>query len=319
MKVIYQSLTKTLSYGDVVIEKPKVLLMTPTGAADIQVDGTTIHTVLEIPVENFGTKLPPLHVKMKCSLRNHLSDLKVIIIDEISMVSNELLFYVHLRLNEIFRSLNNDPFAGITVIVVGYLLQLPPVGERPAHASYKNNWQKFDLLWRHFKVFKLTEVMRQRRDDTLIDLLNNVRIARPQPSDLTLLQSKTFSTAGRDFHYESLHIFAENTFVNVHKPKMLEAINDEMCVVPPIDILPKSITSKRIKEALDQNQTETGGHASVIKIKVNSRVMLTVNVDLSDGLVNGQLVTVKHISKNLNGEVTKIYIKFDDAGAGKRN
>ena len=80
------------------------------------------------------------------------------------------------------------------------------------------------------------------------------------------------------------------------------------CVVPPIDILPKSITSKRIKEALDQNQTETGGHASVIKIKVNSRVMLTVNVDLSDGLVNGQLVTVKHISKNLNGEVTKIYI-----------
>ena len=129
--------------------------------------------------------------------------------------------------------------------------------------------------------------MRQRGDDTLIDLLNNVRIARPQPSDLTLLQSKTFSTAGRDFHYESLHIFAENTFVNVHKQKMLEVINDEMCVVPPIDILPKSITYKRIKEALDQNQTDTGGHASVIKIKVNSRVMLTVNVDLSDRLVNG--------------------------------
>ena len=42
-----------------------------------------------------------------------------------------MLFYVHLRLNEIFGSVNNDPFAGITVIVVGDLLQLPPAGGRP--------------------------------------------------------------------------------------------------------------------------------------------------------------------------------------------
>ena len=62
--------------------------MAPTGVAAIQVDGT-IHTALGIPVGHFGTKLPPLHDKMKCSLRNHLSDLKVIIIDDISMVSNE--------------------------------------------------------------------------------------------------------------------------------------------------------------------------------------------------------------------------------------
>ena len=91
-----------------------------------------------------------------------------------------------------------------------------------------------------------------------------------------------------------------------------------MCVVPAIDTLPKNIASQRIKEALDWNRTDTGGLASVIKIKVSSRVMLTVNVDLSDRLVNGQLGTVKHISKNLNGEVTKINIKFDDAGAGQK-
>ena len=34
---------------------------------------------------------------------------------------------------------------------------------------------------------------------------------------------------------------------------MLEAINDEMRVVPAIDILPKNIAFQRIKEALDQN------------------------------------------------------------------
>ena len=46
--------------------------------------------------------------------------------------------------------------------------------------------------------------------------------------------------------------------------------------------------------------------------------MLTVNVDLRDRIVNGQLDTVKHICKNLNGKVTKIYIKFDNAGAGQK-
>ena len=93
---------------------------------------------------------------------------------------------------------------------------------------------------------------------------------------------------------------------------MLEAINDEMCVVPAIDISPKNIASQRIKEALDRNQTDTEGLASAIKIKVNSSVILAVTVDLRDRLVNGQLGSVKYISKNLNGEVTKIYITFYD-------
>ena len=70
--------------------------MAPTGVPAIQVDGTTIHIVLGIPVGHFGRQ--PLHDKMKCRLRNHLSDLKVTIIDEISMASNELLFSVDLRL-----------------------------------------------------------------------------------------------------------------------------------------------------------------------------------------------------------------------------
>ena len=53
------------------------------------------------------------------------------------------------------------------------------------HASYKNSGQIAshfcDLLWRHFKVFELTEVMRQRVNYALIDFLNNVQIPGPQP------------------------------------------------------------------------------------------------------------------------------------------
>ena len=101
-------------------------------------------------------------------------------------------------------------------------------------------------------------------------------------------------------------------------PEGPQTINDEMCVVPVIDILSRNIASQRIKEALEWNQSDTGGIASVIKVKVNSSLTLTVNLDLSDRLVNGRLGKVKHISKDLNGEVTKIYIKFDNAGAGQK-
>lgn len=83
---------------------------------------------------------------MKSSLRNRLSDLKVMIIDEISMVSSDLLFYVHLRLNEIFGLVNCEPFAGVTAIAVGDFFQLPQVAGKPVYATYTNTSQIFDAL-----------------------------------------------------------------------------------------------------------------------------------------------------------------------------
>ena len=68
------------------------------------------------------------------------------------MVSNNCLFYVHLRLNEVFGSLNDKTFADISVKTVDAFFQLPPVGVRPVYADYKNNWQSFESLWRLFKI-----------------------------------------------------------------------------------------------------------------------------------------------------------------------
>ena len=169
MKVLYQYLTKTLSYGNVSVDKPKILPMSPTGVAAVSVDGTAIHTALNIPLGSFRKNLPPLGDRMKTSLKNKLSDLKVIIVDKISMVSNDLLFYNHLRLNEMFGSVNNEPFAGITVTTVGDFFQLPPMC-----ATYKITLQNFESFWKHLKIFALTEVTKQRGDSQLINLLNHV-------------------------------------------------------------------------------------------------------------------------------------------------
>ena len=56
-------------------------------------------------------------------------ELPVVIIDEISMISNLQLLYTHFRLVEIFGCANIS-FSGITVIACVDLLQLPPVQQR---------------------------------------------------------------------------------------------------------------------------------------------------------------------------------------------
>ena len=103
--------------------------------------------------------------------------LRALIIDEISMVSNLQLLYIHLRLVEIFDCSDNIPFAGITVVACDDLLKLPPVQQRAFYAEYRDVWQNLLNLWKHFKIAKLVEVMRQKGDSQLIDLLNKVRIA----------------------------------------------------------------------------------------------------------------------------------------------
>ena len=70
-------------------------------------------------VGHFGKNLSSLSDKMNSTVRNRLADLKTIIIDEISMVSNNLLFFNNLRLNEIFATTNIESFAGLTIVAVG--------------------------------------------------------------------------------------------------------------------------------------------------------------------------------------------------------
>ena len=66
-------------------------------------------------------------------------------------------------------------------------------------------------------------------------------------------------------------------------------------IIKAIDNLLKNASIQKINQVLYRNENETGGLAGILKIKINARVMLTVNIDLQDRLVNGQLETVMHI------------------------
>ena len=314
IKTVYHSLTKTLCSKN--SDKPKVLLLAPTGVAAINIEGMTIHSGLGIPIGHHGKHVPRLGDKMRSKLRSKLSELCVVIIDEISMVSNLLLLYIHQRLVEVFASSSDLPFAGISIIVFGDFYQLPPIQQRTIYAEYKDAWLNLSPLWRLFRIAELHEVMRQKGDNVLIDLLNKVRVADINIDDENLLKSKFVKPEDGNYPHQAIHIWAENSPVNQHNAFMLSNVTNPLFVINAIDILPKNVQPSVINKVLNRNQMETGGLARILELKVNARVMLTSNIDVPDKLSNGQIGTVFHIKVNSNQAVTKIYIKFDDDSAG---
>ena len=91
-----------------------------------------------------------------------LSQLKLLIIDEISMVSNTALFHVHQRLKDIFVTSSSQFFA------VGDLYQLPPIQRKSVFEDYKYDALSLYHPWHVFKMAELTEIMRQKDDQPFI-------------------------------------------------------------------------------------------------------------------------------------------------------
>ena len=154
-----------------------------------------------------------------------------------------------------------------------------------------------------FEIAELTEVMRQQGDNNFINLLNHVRKA--ELDDYVFILKSRFVLPTESYSKDALHIFAEKAPANIHNVNLLNSINSEMYSITAIDSIPKSVALSKIEKVLNRCQSETGGLAGTLELKVNARVILTVNVDLEDRLVNGQLGTVKHFQKYQNGNFFK--------------
>ena len=108
-------------------DKPKALIPAPTGVATINISGTTINSGLSIPRHINEYTLPRLSDSERARLCDFYSEVAVVLLDEISIVSNIRLLHVHERLYEIFCCLEIQAFGNLRILVVGNLLQLPPI------------------------------------------------------------------------------------------------------------------------------------------------------------------------------------------------
>lgn len=78
-----------------------VLTTAPTGTAAFNVFGMTLHTAFLLPVMKGFSKYKSLSQDKLNTVRAKLQCVQIIIIDEISMVSADMLLFLHRRLQEI--------------------------------------------------------------------------------------------------------------------------------------------------------------------------------------------------------------------------
>ena len=167
-------------------DQPKVLKLAPTGKAASLIGGTTLHSALAL---KFGNDSLPLSDERLTQLRKVLEHLEFVIIDEMSMVSADKLYDIHRRLQQIFVS--QDLFGGKTIMLVGDLLQLPPVKGKPIYArpkSFKNIclWRTDSNLWQNCEVVELETNFRQGKGNPWTECLNRTRIAEPSEDDIAI-------------------------------------------------------------------------------------------------------------------------------------
>ena len=138
-----------------------MLILAPNEVASINVTGTTVSSALHLPCHG---KLFPLESNTLAALRNKYAEVELIMLDEFSIGSKKVFYQMHCRLIEIF-NLQNLPFAGRSILVVGDFHQLLPVHAMPVYASsldedHPEGYIANDL-WRLFSFAELTDVMQQ--------------------------------------------------------------------------------------------------------------------------------------------------------------
>ncbi|XP_062843848.1 ATP-dependent DNA helicase PIF1 [Trichomycterus rosablanca] len=240
-----------------------------TGVAACHIGGTTLHNFAGI-----GSGSAPLEQCLELAQRpgvlQHWTSCKHLIIDEISMVEAEFFDKLEAIARSIRRS--TEPFGGIQLIVCGDFLQLPPVtkGKEKPFCFQSRSWRKCI----HMNM-ELTEVRRQT-DRTFISLLQAIRVGRVTEEGTAQLLKSANNPIERDgimatrlcTHKDDVELTNENKLKQLPGPvRVFEALDSDPMLVKTIDA-----------------QSPVG---QVLQLKVGAQVMLTKNLDVQRGLVNG--------------------------------
>jgi hypothetical protein len=105
-----------------------------TGSAAENVGGSTLHTLLGLSINKSGGQDDNNGPSpMSSEAQSALAPMKILFIDEVSMVGFKDLCQISTKLQTAFS--NTDPFGGISIIYAGDFYQLPPNGD-PSDAMY---------------------------------------------------------------------------------------------------------------------------------------------------------------------------------------
>ena len=210
-----------------------------------------------------------------------------------------MLKFIHLRLQEI--KSNNLLFGGVNIIAVGDLYQLKPVMGQFIFENYRTNYGPLATnLWaENFKIYELTEIMRQKDDQKFAELLNRLRTGHQTKDDITLLKNTKVTNKQLQNNSSIPHFYPTLEQVHLHNQKVTQNQKNFIIESKSTDILPSSISKFleiSINAAISKRKiNHTGGLPESIILITNEQYDLISNIDVDDGLINGTQCIIKFI------------------------
>lgn len=209
----------------------------------------------------------------------------VIIVDEISMLGKKTFDELSDSLQKYYK-MSGHPFADHHMVFVGDFAQLPPVDDSFCFQS--KYWSYVE------KVVELKEIKRQTEIGFVEFLL---RIRR---GELTILDRKKLQELSKKpIRVDTVHLYPTNDrarqFNEIQLKQTSELTGDEIFSFPAV--------VAHMKTSLDDERVFFQAHKARVyerlEVCVGSRVMITCNLDVETGWMNGTIANVLEIHKDM--------------------
>jgi len=277
-----------------------------TGIAATHIGGMTVHSWSGIGIKTKLEKNDLNKIKASQYIVRRITKAKVLIIEEISMLTGDTLSMVDTVCREIKQ--NSKPFGGIQVIFAGDFFQLPPVVRREVNENTQTTFINksssifaFDSpSWKELNptVCYLTEQHRQE-DDDFLELLSAIRRNIFNDQHLSHIEKRkidSFDYAQNKSMTNIPKLFSHNADVDRINDEVLASIPGKQNTFiisvqgpdPLVAILKKGCLSPEI-----------------LYLKIGASVMFTKN-NPKQGFVNGTLGVVDEFDKISGNPIVKI-------------
>lgn len=268
-------------------EAKKVAKLASTGMAATLIGGQTLHSFLDLGISSDINELEKNgKYEIKKKIKKIIVSMNLIVIDEISMVSDNLFEMIRLRLEQ-------AGFLG-AILVVGDFLQLPPVvrGNMAVKFAFESQ------AWSKCQFFKIELTHIYRTDDVeFIELLHNVRFGYVNESVHNRLNE--FIKPLPENLSKFTFLFGKNISANSHNKMQLEHIDSELFVKEAQIIKHLKLTKdNEIERFMNDSRIE-----KELELKIGSPILFTRN---SWNYFNGERAII------VNVDVTYVYVQKSD-------
>ena len=262
-------------------EGKKVIVTAPTGLSALNVKGKTIHSVFGLP---FCNTLTTKKIKSSIKYKKDISLMDVLIIDEISMVSRYQLDMIDTLLQ--YGQGFDKPFGGVTVVMVGDFMQLPPIIKEWEDNSHVGKpYAFFSEAWKDSNVqtHYLAEKVRQDQSDPLAKALDYIRDGKPTEAYQVL--STRIGTPPTDRRITNLYV--KNVNVEAENRRALGELKTPLVSLKSKHNLDEEALRRFLKSSIVEETLE---------LKVGCEVIFIRN-DKGGAWVNGTRGVVEDIGE----------------------